>query len=109
MKFKDTLEADISNVFFDIDEMGEEHELEGETLIIVVDGSNLEGMRGYGNDQLSASQEVYIHFVTIFVKSIDFYVPTVGSQLTLDNQYYFVEESHDDSGIIKIVLSANES
>jgi len=106
--FKDFLQQDVSNVFFNIDEMSDEHELEGRTLNIIVDESNLEGMRGYGKDQLSASQELYVHFITIFVKISDFYVPKVGSQLRLDNQYYYVEESYDESGIVKIVLSANE-
>lgn len=109
MNFKDTLEKDLSNVFFNIEEMSDEHELDGETLNLVVDESNLESMKGYGKDQLSASQEVFLHFKTIFVKSSDFYVPKVGSNLNLDNKEYYVEESGEEMGIIRIVISANES
>ncbi len=109
MNFKEAIEKDLSSVFFNANEFAEEHELEGETLGLVVEDTSLEELKGYGKDQLSASQEVFSHFKTIFVRSSDFYVPKVGSFLNLDGNEYYVEESAEDMGIIRIVISANES
>lgn len=108
MNFKEALEKDLSSVFFNANEFAEEHELDGKTLGLVVEDTSLEELKGYGKDQLSAAQEVFSHFKTIFVRSSDFYVPKVGSVLDLDGNEYYVEESSEDMGIIKIVLSANE-
>ncbi|MEY9975738.1 hypothetical protein [Lysinibacillus sp. RC79] len=109
MNFKEALEKDLSSVFFNANEFAEEHELEGKALGLVVEDSSLEELKGYGKDQLSAAQEVFSHFKTIFVRSSDFYVPKVGSILVLDGNEYYVEESAEDMGIIRIVISANES
>jgi len=43
------------------------------------------------------------------VKACDFYVPKVGNILMLDGEEYYVEEASEDMGIIRIVVSANES
>lgn len=106
--FKDFLQQDLTNVFFNGNELADKHVLDGEELDLVVE-SNLGGMKGYSKDQLSASQEVYSHFKTILVKSSDFYIPKVGSYLELDGAEYYVEEAEEELGVIRIVVSANES
>lgn len=108
MNFKESLEKDLSSVFFNANEFAEKHELEGKELDLVVE-SNLGGVKGYGKDQLSASQEVYSNFKTIYVKSPDFYVPKVDSTLELDGKEYYVEEASEEMGVIRIVISAYES
>ena len=107
--FKDFILEDL-DVFFDLDEMAEEHELDGEILTIVVTEVNLNNSRtGIAREQLYASQEIYNSVKTVYVKSADFYLPEIGVELTLDGRKYFVEDSSDQQGVIKIVLSANES
>ena len=107
--FKDFILEDL-DVFFDLDEMAEEHELDGEILTIVVTEVNLNNSRtGIAREQLYASQEIYNSVKTVYVKSADFYLPEIGVELTLDGSKYFVEDSSDQQGVIKIVLSANES
>lgn len=108
MNFKEALENDLSSVFFNADELADKYVLEGEELELVVE-SNLGGTKGYSKDQLSASQEVYSHFKTIYVKSTDFYVPKVDSTLELDGKEYYVEEASEEMGVIRIVISAYES
>lgn len=108
MDFKEALEKDLSSVFFNVDELAEKHELDGEILDLVVE-SNVEHVKDYGRDQLSASQEVFLHLKTIFVKSCDYYVPKVGNSLVLDGEEYYVEEASENMGIIRIIVSANES
>ncbi|MEA0565529.1 hypothetical protein [Lysinibacillus irui] len=108
MNFKDTLEKDLSCVFFNANELADKHVLGGQELDIVVE-SNLGAVKGYGKDQLLVSQEVYSHFKTILVKSSDFYVPNIGSILDLDGEEYYVEEADEELGVIRIVISAYES
>lgn len=106
--FKDFILEDL-DVFFNVDEMAEEHELEGQNLDLIVVDSSLEDLKGFGRDQLNVAQEVFKIFKTVYVKSSDFYIPKVDSELVLDGESYYVEEAKDQNGVIKIVLSANES
>ena len=107
--FKDFIHEDL-NVFFNLEEMAEEHELDGEILPIVVTEVNLNNSRtGLAREQFHVSQEVYSFVKTVYVRSEQFYLPEVGVELTLDGRKFFVEDSSEQQGIIKIVLSANES
>jgi len=107
-KFKDFLQQDLTNVFFNAEELADKHVLEGRELDIVVE-SHLGDVKGYGKDQLMVSQEVYSHLKTILVKSSDLYIPNVGSILELDGEEYYVEEANEELGVIRIVISAYES
>ncbi|MFJ7407127.1 MULTISPECIES: hypothetical protein [unclassified Lysinibacillus] len=109
MNFKETLEADISSVFFNDDEMADQHELDGQSMSLVVVDNSSEDLNGLGREQLDASQDVFKVYKTVYVKSSDFYIPKIDSELVLDGQSYYVEESGEEMGVIRIVLSANES
>ncbi|MCE4044562.1 hypothetical protein LXM56_10530 [Lysinibacillus fusiformis] len=106
--FKDFILEDL-DVFFNVDEMAEEHELDGQNLDLIVVDSSLEDLKGFGRDQLDAAQEIFKFYKTVYVKSSDFYIPKVDSEINLDGQGFFVEEAKDQNGVIKIVLSAHES
>lgn len=106
--FKDFILEDL-DVFFNVDEMADEHELGGRNLDLIVADSSLEDLKGFGRDQLDAAQEVFKVYKTVYVKSNDFYIPKVDSEITLDGQGYYVEEAKVQNGVIKIVLSAHES
>ncbi len=95
--------------FFNVDEMAAEHELEGNKLNLVVVDSSLEEMNGFSRNQLDASQEVFKSYKTIYVKSSEFYTPKIDSLLDLDGEEYYVEQAGEEMGIIRIVLSLNES
>jgi len=107
--FKDYVNEDL-NVFFNLKEFAEEHELEGETLpMIVIDHKLENNATNLPRDQIYASQEVFKRYKTVYVKTSDFYVPKVDSELILDGESFFVEEAGEEQGIIRILLSANES
>lgn len=106
--FKDFILEDL-NVFFNVNEMADQHELDGQTLDLIVVDNSLEDLNGLGRAQLDATQEVYKVYKTVYVKSSDFYVPKIDTELVLDGLSYYVEESGEEMGIIRIVLSANES
>jgi len=65
-------------------------------------------MTGFSREQLYVAQEVYKQYKTIYVRSVDFYVPSIDSTLNLNGLEYFVEEASEDCGVICIVLSLNE-
>ena len=107
--FKDFIDEDL-DVFFNLDEMAEEHELEGEIVpLIISDNQSNDKLTGFSREQNYATQEVFKQFKTIYVKTADFYIPKVDSVIELDGQEYYVEEASDEKGIIRIVVSANES
>lgn len=107
--FKDFAHEDL-NVFFNLDEFGEEHELDGEVLpIIVVDSKSDDNFTGFPREQLYSSQEVFKHYKTIYVKAADYFVPKVNSIITLDGEDLYVDEASEDMGIIRILASSHES
>lgn len=107
--FKDFILEDL-DVFFNLTEVADEHELEGERLtLVVVDSLSNNDITGFPNTQMYASQEVYKQYKTVYVKTVDFHIPRIDSILTLDGEEYYVEDAKDERGIIRIVLSLNES
>ena len=107
--FKDFLMEDL-DVFFNVDELACEHELEGETItLVVVNNKSDNNMTGFSREQLDGAQEVFKQYKTIYIKSADFYVPNIDSIITLDRIEYYVEEASEGNGVIRIVLSLNES
>lgn len=107
--FKDFVNEDL-NVFFNLDEFGEEHELDGEVLtLIVVDSKNDDNFTGYPREQLYASQEVYKHQKIIYVKAADYFIPKVDSIINLDGEELYVDEAEENMGIIRILASSHES
>lgn len=98
------------DVFFNVDELASEHELDGETVtLVLVNNKSDNNMTGFSREQLYAAQEVYKQYKTVYVKAVDYYVPNVDSVITLDNVEYYVEEASESNGVIRIVLSLNES
>lgn len=106
--FRDFILEDL-DVFFNVSEMADQHELDGLTLNLIVVDNSLKDLNGLGREQLDAMQEVYKVYKTVYVKNSDFFVPKIGTELVLDGQSYYVEESGEEMGVIRIVLSANES
>lgn len=107
--FKDFADEDL-DVFFNLDEMASMHELDGETLPLIVVATEADDkLSGISRDQIYASQEVFKSYKTIYVKHTDYLIPKIDSVITLDGEEYYVEETSDESGVIKIIVTANES
>lgn len=106
--FKDFVNDDL-DVFFNLDEFADEHELDGEIVPLIIIERNNEEMSEVPRDQLYSSQEVFKEQKIIYVKTKDYYVPKVDSKITLDNEDYYVDEATETNGVIRIVVSMNES
>jgi len=107
--FRDFLNDDL-NVFFNLNEFAEDHELDGVVVpLVVVETQSNDHVNGFPREQLYAAQEVFKQLKTIYVKSTDYFVPKVDSVITLDNEEYYVDDASEEHGVIRIVVSANES
>lgn len=108
--FKDFASEDL-NVFFNLNEFAEEHELDGNIIPLVVVDSKSDAnfsRSGYSREQLYASQEVYKKYKTIYVKSSDYEKPLVDSEIYLDNEQLYVEEVSEDMGVIRILAYTHD-
>lgn len=108
INFKEDLKKDL-NVFFNIKEFAQEHEIDGKTVIIVVNDDVLKGFNTTSqyNDY---TEGVFLASKTIYVKKEDFNKkPIKGQRLRLDNKYYYVELVKELGEIYEITLVANES
>ncbi len=107
MTFKEQLQVDIKNVFFDLDIFAEIHNVDGTDMPVVVDNESLK--------EIKATQKE--HTDGIFMDGILFYVsmehlqvlPSVGNVFYFDNTMYRVVSANNDSGIAEIVLEVTQS
>ena len=103
MGFKDFIENDIGNVFLNPEEFGEEHEIDGKMVMVIVD--NNEQKRVVSNSD------------GVFVKEILFYaskesignLPVIGRVMRFDKKSYAVTDAIDENGIYSISLRAVKS
>lgn len=107
--FKDFITEDL-DVFFNAEEFAKEHSLQGEQLLcIVIDGENKENNTGISADHRQASQETYVIYKRVYIKSELFFLPKIKSVIELDGEEYYVEEASEQTGIIYMLLTLNES
>ena len=60
MNFKDMVAEDVKNVFLNPDEFGEEHEIDGEKIMVIVDN----------NEQIEREKRVTSHANGVYMKSL---------------------------------------
>lgn len=107
--FKDFVQSDL-DVFLNLDEFADMHNLDGvDVPLVIVESQSNDDVNGFPREQLYASQEVFKQLKTIYVKSADYFLPKVDSVITLDGDEYYVDDASESNGMIRIVVSANES
>lgn len=106
MGFKDYLARDL-DVFFNLEEFAEMHEIDGREVPAIID-SDITKIRS--NNRYERYDGIYKAEITVYVKAQDFVNrPVFGQSLRLDGKLYLVMECNEISGILEIVLGANES
>lgn len=104
MSFKSDAFLDISNVFFNPEEFGEKHTLNGKSMYAVVDSSEVE-RRGKKQFEHSRVDGIYIDNLIVYVSRRDFgELPAHGRALDFDGRQYRVEDSRDEGGVYSIQL-----
>lgn len=101
MSFKEMIQNDM-NVFFNADEFGEEHAINGITHNLIVDSEALKERIKDEFDGVSVGEILY------FVKESEFGpLPAINSVQIFDNRQLFVIDAKTDMGMHEIILSQN--
>lgn len=108
-KFKEMLERDIKNVFLNPNEFGEEHVIEGKTVVCVLDDYMTTPLKLNGSRQnMQIYEGVYTGGLVVYVKLSDLEFEPVPSQhLDVDDVIYLVVNCRNDYGMLTITLEAS--
>lgn len=102
MSFKDTVAADRSAVFLDLDFFGEEYRIEGKKIPIVLDTDELKARQG-SQDLAVAESDL------LFYARVEDLPPRrpAGQNLNVNGREYIVDDWKVDMGIATVVLREN--
>ena len=103
MSLKDEILNDIDNVFFFIEDFGEEHIIDGKSVICVFDDDALK-IRS-GSNELSVSESTLL----LFAKVSDLPRKVIGDDLLIDGRIYVVDDWKVNLGIAEVALHQNVS
>ena len=104
MAFKDYLQQDIDNVFFNTDEFAEPHNINGRSVNIIKDDDKAERL---GN---SGTVGVFGSIIVYYVKASDLpNKPKIGDIQDFDDVFYEVVEVKEEFGVYEIILRGSES
>lgn len=105
MSFKEQLERDFDNIFFNLNEFAELHDIDGKKIPIVVDNETLLRMNlGKTADSDGIFQDNKMFFVQ--KKNLD-YEPVIDQIMEFDGESYQVENVLEDLGGYTIILKGN--
>lgn len=102
MGFKDIVNQDVTT-FLDPSFLAESHLINGSSVDCCVDVSIIEGAQGQGRDGLFQSQKTIFLAASALIQR-----PVRGERIAFDEEFYFVESCSEESGILKIVMGAND-
>lgn len=105
--FKDIIERDISEVFFNLEEFSDTHTIDGVNMTAMIDD-----MEHIEREKKMKSNMDGIHArqILLYVKAAEFgELPAQGRILTLDKRKYLVLDAVDEGGVYTITLEANRS
>ena len=97
--FKDMVASDINQVFLNLDEFGEEHEIDGNTVTCIIDEEGLLDRQGGAVMAVGQSTK------TLYAKCDDLpYRKGYGSELMIDGIPYMVDTWYENMGMATIDL-----
>jgi len=100
--FKEQLAKDLTDVFLNVDEFGDEHTINGVTVKVVVDNDELQ--------QRSDKSGIDLGETLFFVRVGDMPVkPAVNKELRFDGKIMFIRSFMEDDGLYEITLAQNRS
>ncbi|MBO5573365.1 MAG: hypothetical protein J5947_03890 [Clostridium sp.] len=109
MGFKEIAYNDISTVFLNPEEFGEEHVVDGRAMNIVMD--NVEIIeRSKKQSEAGRIDGVFKRELLFYVSRSDFGpMPAQGRILTLDGRKYIVSDAVEEGGVYSITVGAMKS
>ena len=103
MSLKDEILNDIDNVFFILEDFGEEHIIDGKSVICVFDDDALK-IRS-GSNELSVSESTLL----LFAKVSNLPRKVVGDELLIDGRIYIVDDWKVNLDVAEVALHQNVS
>ena len=107
LSFKEAMQRDIDDVFFNIEEFSDNHTIDGVQMPAMVDDmENIEREK----KMKSHMDGIYARQILLYVKASAFGgLPVQGRLINLDGRKYTVVDATDESGVYTITLEANRS
>lgn len=106
-RFKDYLDADL-NIFFNEDEFGAYHNVDGENILVVIDNDLLEEWKASNN--YNDPTGIYKADLLFYVKKNVFGAkPAIGQNMWFDGKLYQVSDVKDEKKTYIISLAAHRS
>ena len=111
MTFKDQVQLDIGDVFFNFDEFATLHKINGKQMLAIVDDNEIiDREKRYNHVKGAHGDGVYLREKLVYVKAEDFGgMPAALRVLDLDGKTYRVVDTTDEVGVYTITLEANRT
>ncbi len=107
MSFKDMVREDIGEIFFNPEEFGELHIVDGSEMVIIIDENELVERE---KKIKTMAEGLHNKQFLIYVSKEDFGPePLIGRLLELDGEYYTVTDVSSEMGVYAITLEGNKS
>ena len=104
LSFKDILQADIKETFFNTNEFAEKHQLGDQEVPLIIDEDELQ------KRQIKAAEGTYLGDLLILVEAKHLKSrPIEGKPIKFDGKIYFVNSCKLIDGIYEVIMGANES
>lgn len=104
--FKDFVQDDLV-VFFNPNEFGEVHNVDGKDMLVVIDSDTLKEKTANGAGMYATHTGVMMSEFAMFVKVEDIEEPVIGQHIRLDGDVYLVTDVAASSGVYQVTLGAN--
>lgn len=104
MSFKEQIQKDLDNVFFNLDEFGELHRIEGMEIAVVIDSDQLNKLK---KGQILGLIEADMLIMGRAVDFPDYLEP--GRLLNVDGRELIVANSGEDMGLVEVALRQNRT
>ena len=107
--FKEQLELDNADVFLNLNEFADVHDLNGKECECVLEGDTLQQSLSIGSGINKTYPTIYGADLTVYVqkKSLE-ETPAYGQTFTVDGDMYLVDSVKEDMGMTIIRLVAND-
>jgi hypothetical protein len=109
MNFKDHVAQDNMSVFFNPDEFGKIHSIDGKDILVVIDADTFKERSVSGGGMYPTHSGIMMSEFTIYVKTVDIEKPCIGQYMNLDGDEYMVTDVVEAAGIYQITLGSNQA
>ena len=102
--FKETLARDVENVFLNVDEFADCHNINGRLIPCIIDKAVIEQFTA----QRGEFEGVFNNVLTVYIRSGEIRPPVVDSMFRIDGSRHIVRSASEEDGMLVIVCEAVE-